>query len=67
MIIISRSLSRWHSFGSISNASTTWGRSSADGIHTITIRANEAKTQEEEKEIQTAEVQEMCQGCDSRP
>jgi len=29
MIIISRSLSRWHSFGSISNASTTWGRSSA--------------------------------------
>jgi len=47
-IIISRSLSRWHSFGSISNASTTWGCSSADGIHTITISANEAKTQEEE-------------------
>ena len=43
-----KSLSRWHSFGSISNASTTWGRSSADGIHTITISANEAKTQEEE-------------------
>ena len=34
---ITRSLSRWHSrssawLGSISNASTTWGRSSADGI-----------------------------------
>ena len=47
------SLSRWHSFGSrssISNASTTWGCSSADGIHTIsiTVVANEAKTQEEE-------------------
>ena len=28
--------------------STTWGRSSADGIHTISISANEAKTQEEE-------------------
>jgi len=47
-IVITRSLSRWHSFGSISNASTTWGRSSADEIHTITISANEAKTQEEE-------------------
>ena len=41
-MIITRSLSRWHSFGSISNASTvndlrTQLRTSADGIHTISI------------------------------
>ena len=47
---ITRSLSRWHSrssawIGSISNASTTRGRCSADGIHTNTIGANEAKIQ----------------------
>jgi len=49
-MMITRSLSSWHSrssawLASISNASTTWGRSLADGIHTstITIQAGRPK------------------------
>ena len=51
-IMITKSLSRWHHsrssawLGSISNASTTKRRSSADGIHTIAISVDKAKTQE---------------------
>ena len=45
ILMITRSLSRWHSrssawLGSISYASTTKRRSSAGGIHTITISAS---------------------------
>ena len=63
-IMISRSLSRWHSrssawLGSISNASATKGRSSAERIHTITIGANEAKTQELMQQRRMSHVEQL--------